>query len=93
MLAIEMCFWKVFFKRRGIKLLPKSDEDVQFHWLMFVVSWDDEEADALLPMILLHLSMDGKVSNKLLASPFRRVRAYTSNSISASTFTGTDSTD
>ena len=28
-----------------------TDEDVQFHWSMLAVNWDNEEADALLPML------------------------------------------
>ena len=57
MLAIKTCIRKVFgmhksdnLKQQLISDIP-TDEDVLFHWSMLAVNWDNEEADALLPMI------------------------------------------
>ena len=61
MLAIEVCVRKVFCKERvqeksdhlKQQLLSDilTDENVLFHWSMLAINWDDEEANALLPLI------------------------------------------
>ena len=59
--AIEMCVRKVFSKEAIQKKSDHlkhqlvsdilNDDDVLFHWSILAINWDNEEADALLPLI------------------------------------------